>query len=112
MRKDSDLDLSALEEMLLTVLLKREVYGLELIQAIHDASEGKRRIGFSSLYPTLHQLEKKGMVKSRWGTETPMERGRARRRYYKITGLGVTALKAAQEMRENLVQWKPAWGRA
>ena len=40
----------------------RELYGLEIITAVADASDGKRKIGFGSLYPTLHKLEKKGLV--------------------------------------------------
>jgi PadR family transcriptional regulator PadR len=105
-------DLSALEEMLLTVMLHRELYGLEIIKAIKESTKGKRRIGFGSLYPTLHQLEKKGMVKSRWGEGTPAERGGARRKYYKITGLGQAALREAEQIRTSLAGWEPAWGRS
>lgn len=111
MKKDRDLDLSALEEMVLTVLLKRELYGLEIIKAIEEATGGKRKIGFGSLYPTLHQLEKKGMVESRWGIETPKERSGARRKYYKIKGLGEAAVRAANDIRTSLARWKPVWGR-
>lgn len=110
--KDNKRDLSALEEMFLTVLSRRELYGLEIIKAIEDASDGKRRIGFGSLYPTLHQLEKKGMVKSHWGEDKPDERGGARRKYYKITGAGQTALRKANEIRISLAGWNPALGRA
>lgn len=110
--RDHDFELSPLEENLLTVLLGRELYGLEIIKAVEEASEGRRRIGFGSLYPTLHKLEKKGFVKSHWGEEKPEERGGARRRYYKITGLGERALRETQRIRANLAEWQPAWGRA
>jgi PadR family transcriptional regulator PadR len=110
-KRERDLDLSMTEEMLLTVLLHRELYGLEIIKAVEEATEGKRRIGFGSLYPTLHQLEKKGMVKSRWGDETPEERGGARRKYYTITSPGQKALRDANQTRTRLSQWKPALGR-
>ena len=105
-------DLSALEEMLLTALLHRELYGLEIITAIKESTKGKRRIGFGRLYPTLHELEKKGMVKCRWGEDTPAERGGARRKYYKITGLGQAALREADQIRTRLASWEPAWGRS
>jgi DNA-binding PadR family transcriptional regulator len=110
--KDYKIDLNALEEMFLTVLSTRELYGLEIVKAIEAATEGKRRIGFGSLYPTLHQLEKKGLVKSRWGEDAPEERGGARRKYYKITGAGQAALMEVSEIRMNLRNWNPALGRA
>jgi DNA-binding PadR family transcriptional regulator len=104
--------LSALEEDLLTLLIGRELYGLEIIAATETASGGKRAIGVGSLYPTLHKMEKKGLVESRWGEETPEERGHARRRYYMATGLGERVLRATQHRRIGLAQWQPAWGRA
>ena len=107
-----DKNLSALEEMFLRVLSTRELYGLEIIKAIKDATDGKRQIGFGSLYPALHHLEKKGLVNATSGADRPNERGGARRKYYKITGAGQAALRDAEEIRVNLTQWNPAMGRA
>src|SRR5262249_49856416 len=104
-------DLSALEEMLLTALLHRELYGLKIIEAIKESTKGRRRIGFGRLYPALHQLEKKGIVKAGWGEETPEERGGARKKYYKIRGLGQAALREAEQVRTRLAGWEPVWGR-
>jgi PadR family transcriptional regulator PadR len=50
-------ELSRREETVLTVLRNHELYGLEIIKAIEEATEGKRRVGFGALYPTLHKLE-------------------------------------------------------
>ncbi|GAB1544600.1 hypothetical protein NUACC21_72760 [Scytonema sp. NUACC21] len=105
---DELITLSALEEDLLTVLCGRELYGLRIMNAINEASQGKRQIGFGSLYPTLHRMEKKGLVKSRWGEETDSESGGARRKYYVITGLGERVLRETQEYRAHLAGWKPA----
>ena len=102
--------LSALEEDLLTLLIGRELYGLEIIEATKTVSGGKRSIGIGSLYPTLHKMEKKGLVRSWWGEETPEERSHARRRYYTATGLGERVLMATQLARQSLAQWQPAWG--
>src|SRR5689334_15711417 len=111
--RGQNLNLSITEEMLLTVLSQGELYGLEIIRAVEEATEGKRRIGFGSLYPTLHQLEKKGMVKARWGEDKPEVRSGARRRYYKITGLGQAALREVEQLRASLAGWKqPVFGRA
>jgi PadR family transcriptional regulator, regulatory protein PadR len=105
-------DLAPQEEIILTLLVRRELYGLELMKAIEEASEGKLRMKFGSLYPTLHRLEKKGFVTSRWGDDRPEERGGARRRYYTATGLGERALREAEQLRANLAAWQPVWGRA
>jgi PadR family transcriptional regulator PadR len=107
--KDTDqFDLSLQEEIIMTLLVSRELYGLELMKAIEEATEGKLRIKFGSLYPTLHRLEKKGFVTSHWGDDTPEERGGARRKYYQVTGLGERALRETQRLRANLAAWQPA----
>jgi len=104
--RSPDFDLSAREEMLLTVLLGRERYGLEIVKAVEEASGGKKRIGFSSLYPTLRKLEEEGLAKSRWGEDSPEERGGARRRYYHITRVGQEALREAEQIRTQLATWR------
>lgn len=95
-KSDDPLDLTPTEEMVLYAVRDRERYGLEIIDAIAKASNGKRKIGFSSLYPTLKKLEEKGFVTSRWGDETPEELTGARRRYYVIAGEGSRALNAKE----------------
>lgn len=107
MPSQETLDLSALEEDLLTVLNFHELYGLQIIKAIEEASEGKRSLGVGSLYPTLHRLEKKGFVTSKWGDDRPEERTGARRKYYEITGLGRQVLHETQQTRANLARWEP-----
>ena len=95
--QDDPLNLTLTEESILNALLFRERYGLEIMNAISKASKGKKTIGFSSLYPNLRKLEKRGLVNSRWGEETPEETTGARRRYYKITGCGIAAVNQKQE---------------
>ena len=103
--------LSALEEDILTVLLGQPLYGLQVSKAITDASNGVRKIGVGSLYPTLRRLEKKGFVSSYWddNESEPKEkqRGGARRRYYRITPDGSKVLSENRTVRENLLQWQP-----
>ena len=98
--------LTPLEEDLLTLLIGKELYGLQIIKAIQEAEN--RRVSFSALYPSLHRLEAKGYLNARWGDDTPEERGNARRRYYQATGLGDRALHETQLRRQNLAAWQPA----
>ena len=82
------LRLSAVEEDILTLLVGRELYGLAIIEASKSAVGGSRALRLGSLYTALYKMEKKGLVRSWWGSETPDERGHARRRYYTATGSG------------------------
>ncbi|MEM0978737.1 MAG: PadR family transcriptional regulator [Cyanobacteria bacterium P01_H01_bin.58] len=100
--------LSALEEDILTVLLGQELYGLQICQAIEDASEGQQTLKLGSLYPSLHRLERKRFVTSRMGNSGIESRGGNRRKYYKITGLGATALTQKQKTRQRLGHWSPS----
>ncbi len=97
--------LTPLEEDLLTLVIGKELYGLQIIKAIEEAEN--RKVSFSSLYPTLHRLEGKGYLEARWGNELPEERENARRRYYRATGLGERALRETQLRRQSLADWQP-----
>ncbi|MDJ0592596.1 MAG: PadR family transcriptional regulator [Pleurocapsa sp. MO_226.B13] len=108
--KDDPLNLTLTEESILNALMFRERYGLEIMNAIAEASQGKKKIGFSSLYPNLRKLEKRGFVTSRWGDETPEENTGARRRYYQITGSGIAAVQQKQEFLSTLQTLTPKLG--
>lgn len=96
------------EELVLLALCNNELYGLQIPQAMEAASGGQHKMGIGSLYPTLHSLENKGLIESRWGDEERDERGGARRRYYKLTGRGTATLEAIQAFRANLLVWQPS----
>lgn len=99
--------ISYVEESILTLLKGYELYGLEIMAALVEGSGGKLKLGYGTLYPTLRRLEKKELVQGRWGEETPEERGRARRRYYKVTAIGARTLHELQQMRASLKAWTP-----
>lgn len=89
-------------------LLDNQVYGWQIVKAIEEVSGGTLLIGAGSLYPTLKRLEKvKGLVESRWGDDETDGQGGARKRYYNLTELGVSALKEAQQLRHDLMAWQP-----
>lgn len=77
------------EAVLLQALVGGEKYGLEL-QGAYGKATGKR-MPSGSLYVTLARMEEVGFVKSREG-EATHERGGNKRRYFKLTGTGATAL--------------------
>jgi DNA-binding PadR family transcriptional regulator len=102
-----DENVSPREELVLLALYGKELYGLQIPKAMEEASGGQRQMGIGSLYPTLHSLEKKHLIESRWGDEGREERGGARRRYYKLTDRGVATVNAIQSFRANLIAWQP-----
>ncbi len=95
-------NLSLNEAKIMSALIFGEKYGLDIIDSI-KRDTGKS-ISLGGLYTTLHRLEKKGYLKSRWG-EATAERGGNRRRYYKLTGKGEKALREVRESLSPLWEW-------
>ena len=98
---------SSLEEDLLTLLNGKSLYGLEIITAVAIASQGKRKLGTGSLYTTLHRLEEKNLINSRWGEDTDGKVSGARRKYYELTIIGKAVLNETNKYRERLANWAP-----
>jgi DNA-binding PadR family transcriptional regulator len=101
------LNLTKLEEELLSLLAGKELYGLQICDAFEKASGGLRKVGVGTLYPTLNRMEKRGLIISRMEEHPRDGRGGARRKYFKITRHGIKALAVADQFRENLVTWQP-----
>jgi PadR family transcriptional regulator PadR len=76
------------------------MYGHEILQEAARRSAQTFAFKEGTLYPALHQLEKKGLVRSVWRTA---ENGRERR-YYSLTAKG---RKAAAEQEK---QWQHLTG--
>jgi PadR family transcriptional regulator PadR len=71
------------ELMVLTLLAGREMYGYELARSIRVLTANAILVGESVLYPSLHVLEKRGLIR---GKRRTVE-GRARV-YYAVTAKG------------------------
>lgn len=105
-RLEKEIVPSALEEDLLTLLNGKSLYGVEIMDAVEQVSEGKRTLRPGSLYTTLHRLEKKMLVEPRWGQESDGKPGGARRKYYRLTALGQAILQATNCYRRGLAEWE------
>ena len=68
------------EPLILSLLAKGESYGYALIQEMKVRSDGKLKWTDGMLYPVLHRLEERGLIRSRWGES---ETGR-KRKYYSL----------------------------
>lgn len=80
----SDLKKGSAELLILALLEERARHGYEIAQMIEARSEAEITVNSATLYPTLHALEKGGLIKGRWLEKT----GARRRRYYQITAAG------------------------
>lgn len=73
--------------LLLNLLSRKEMYGYELLQEVSRRSANAFEFKEGTLYPALHQLERKGQINSEWRRA---ENGRERK-YYALTAKGRSA---------------------
>lgn len=78
-----------LKGSLQTIVLKvladyGKMYGYELVQRVRELSTNTINLTEGALYPTLHRMEKRGLLK----TEIVMV-GKRMRKYYRITPAGI-----------------------
>ncbi len=71
------------ELLILRLLQQEEMYGYEIVQAIHSRTDAVIAAGEGVVYPVLHGLERGGALKSRRKTVN----GRSRI-YYSVTAKG------------------------
>jgi len=84
--KKKQINLSIVEKDVLSILLDRELYGLEIWDQLN--LNRAKEVRFTNLYVVFDRLEKKGLVS--WRSANGLSS--LRRKYYKITDAGVFAL--------------------
>ncbi len=84
MRVDKSLMSGSNMLLILKLLSEKEMYGYEMIQELAKRSQNAFEMKEGTLYPLLHELEKKRCVSCR-EAETP---GGRKRKYYVITDRG------------------------
>lgn len=87
--------------LLMIAILDGDAYGVTVSQEIEQQTG--RLVTFGAVHNTLIRLEEKGFVISELGGATN-ERGGRRKRLFKLTALGKTALTDIQQLRNKL--WK------
>lgn len=90
---------SQLDLLALAALRAKPLHGYAIIKEIRERSGGELELAEGTLYPVLHRLERTGLVKSWWTTES----GR-RRRVYELTAKGQGALASRQDEWRQLVR--------
>jgi transcriptional regulator len=84
MRKPVEFRQGAIELLILKTLSWGTQHGFSIARWIQDTTDDVLRLEEGSLYPTLHRLEDKGWITSRWGTSANNRRAR----FYELTAVG------------------------
>jgi PadR family transcriptional regulator PadR len=92
MEIDRELLKGSISLLLLNLLSRGEMYGYEILQAAAVRSAHAFEFKEGTLYPALHQLEKKSLIKAQWRTG---DNGRERK-YYSLTAKGRKAAEQYQ----------------
>ena len=90
-----------LEELVLMIvaILKEDAYGVSVMDEIFE--QIGRKVNISAVHTVLDRLEKKGFVSSYWGGASA-ERGGRRKRLFKITSEGSSAIEFVHQTRSRL----------
>jgi DNA-binding PadR family transcriptional regulator len=79
----------------LSALSRGAAHGFEILQRLHAAGSGALRLKEGSLYPALYRMERAGLIKGAWESNSTPRRG-PRRRIYRLTPAGVRRLQQAR----------------
>ena len=90
--------------MLTVAVLYENAYGISIKEEIE--SRLKRKVSVGAMRTALSRLEKKGFLDSAFGEATAV-RGGKRKRYYKVTQAGKSALEQVMQTRKKLWQAVP-----
>jgi PadR family transcriptional regulator PadR len=89
----AELKKGSVELLVLALLEREERHGYEIGKLIEARSGGTLTFQVSSLYPVLARMEERGWIRGRWVEKA----GQRRRRYYRLTESGASALGRKRE---------------
>jgi len=98
MDKQTDLLQGTLDLLILRTIALEPMHGWAIAQRIQQVSKEALRVQQGSLYPALHRLEHKGLIRAEWG---PSENNR-RAKFYSLTKAGRTQLEEERATWERL----------
>ena len=85
-----------LDMLILKTLSRGAMHGYSIAQFIQQASRDVLRVEEGALYPALHRLEVRGLLKADWGTSDNNRRAK----FYKLTAAG------RRELDEEAAYWE------
>jgi len=88
-RKDALLQ-GTLDMLILKTVSRGAMHGYAIAQFIQDSSREVLRVEEGALYPALHRLELRGLLRAGWGTSDNNRRAK----YYRLTATGRRELES------------------
>ena len=93
-----DLPQGTLDLLLLRTLSLEPLHGWAISERIQQISSDVLRVQQGSLYPALHRLERRGLIKARWGTSENNRKAK----FYELTKAGRRELEIERDAWEKL----------
>jgi transcriptional regulator len=93
-----DLPQGTLDLLILRTLSLGSQHGWAISERVQQLSSDVLRIQQGSLYPALHRLERRGLIKARWGTSENNRRAK----YYELSKSGSQQLEVDTDAWEKL----------
>lgn len=84
-----------LDMLVLKTLTRGPMHGYAIAEFIHHTAEDALRVEEGALYPALHRLELRGLLRSEWG----LSENNRRAKYYRLTAAG------RKRLAEETVHW-------
>jgi DNA-binding PadR family transcriptional regulator len=88
---------------ILVALADGELHGYAIMKGVEARSEGNVRLGPGTLYGSLKRLLEAGLVEEN-GERADPQRGAERRRYYRLTPLGLSVVRAEARRLDAMVR--------
>jgi PadR family transcriptional regulator PadR len=82
-----------LDMLILKTLSRGSLHGYAIVQFIHEASRDVLAVEEGALYPALHRLEVRGLLRASWGTSENNRRAK----FYALTATGRRALSSESD---------------
>ncbi len=93
-----DLPQGTLDLLILRTLALGPQHGWAISERVQQMSSDVLRIQQGSLYPALHRLERRGLIKARWGTSDNNRRAK----YYELSRTGHKQLEVEKDAWEKM----------
>ena len=93
-----DLPQGTLDLLILRTLSLEPLHGWAVSERIQQVSSDVLRVQQGSLYPALHRLERRGLIKARWGTSENNRKAK----FYELTKAGRRKLEIERDAWEKL----------
>jgi PadR family transcriptional regulator PadR len=93
-----DLPQGTLDLLILKALSLQPMHGWAISERLHQVSRTTLQVPQGSLYPALHRLERRGLIKAEWGASDNNRKAK----YYELTRAGRKQLAAETAAWEQL----------